>query len=293
MNKSKITLLATSLFLGILIFGVGKAEAASLYLNPIEKQVKLGEVFPIEVLLDAQEENINAMEVKVGASGGFLKLKDWSDGGSIINYWAEKPFVDESGILKFQGVVIDGFEGKGGKLLTLYYESLKPGRASVSMGTSTVVYLNDGKGTKAKLALTGAKINISKEKSKGNIISIIDITPPETLEAKISNSKDIFDGQWFLAFAANDNGSGMDYIEVKEGDSPWVRAESPYLLINQKLDQNILIKAVDKNGNERVETLNLEQYQLIRNIIYLVAFIIIVLAAWQILRRRKFKKGLA
>ena len=286
MNKFKITLLVTSLFLGILIFSAGKAEAASLYFNPIEKQVKLGEVFPIEVLLDAQEENINAVEVKVGASDG-LKLKDWSDGGSVINYWAEKPSVDGSGILKFQGVVLDGFKGKGGKLLTLNYESLKSGPATVSIEIFTTVYLNDGKGTKANLSFTGAKINVSKEKSSGNIVSIIDTTPPEIIEAKISKVKDVYDGQWFLAFSANDNGSGMDYIEIKEGDGAWIRAESPYLLINQNIDQDVLIKAVDKNGNSRIETLKLKQYQLMKISLYMIVIIVIVLAVWEIFRRRK------
>ena len=32
-------------------------------------------------------------------------------------------------------------------------------------------------------------------------------------------------------------------------------AESPYLLENQKLNKNIFVKAVDKNGNERIAIL--------------------------------------
>lgn len=298
---SKKTLFATGLFLGILIFAPKTAEAASLYFNPIEKQVAVGEVVQMEILLDAEQEDINAAEVKVSASDGFLKLKDWSDGGSLINYWAEKASVDKTGILKFQGVIIGGFKGKGGKLLTLYYEALKPGQASVSIETFTTVYLNDGKGTKANLTFTGATITIGKEETaeeitpmidtvppeKGKIVSIIDTAPPETLETQISRSKDIYDGQWFLAFSASDSGSGMDYFEIKEGDGDWIRAESPYLLINQKIAQDIFIKAVDKNGNSRIETLKFKQYQPIKKIVYALAALLIALAFWQILRKRK------
>lgn len=301
MKKFKIPLFVTSLFLGILIVSADKADAANLYFNPNEKQVAVGDVVQMEILLDAEQDDINAAEVKVSASGEFLKLKDWSDGGSLINYWAEKASVDKTGILKFQGVIIGGFKGKGGKLLTLYYEALKPGKASVSIETFTTVYLNDGLGTKANLTFTGAMITIGKEETaeevtpmidivppeKRKIISIIDTVPPETVEAELSRSKDFFDGQWFLAFSASDSGSGMDYFEVKEGDGDWIRAESPYLLINQKTDHDIFIKAVDKNGNSKIITLKFRQYELVKTILSVLAALLIVVAVLWILRKRK------
>ena len=42
---------------------------------------------------------------------------------------------------------------------------------------------------------------------------------------------------------------------AKEAKRKCAPAESPYLLKNQKLNKNIFIKAVDKNGNERVAVL--------------------------------------
>lgn len=285
----KITILVIISFLGIVILGAGSAKAASLYFNPNQKEAKLGEVFPLEILLDSEGQDLNAVEVKVGAPSDLLKLKDWSDGGSIINYWAVRPAIDESGNLTFQGGVVGGFKGKDGKLLTLYYETLKPGKASVNIGVFTTVYLNDGKGTKANLAFSGSAVNVAAQKAEGAAPSIIDTTPPETLEAQISSAKDIFDGQYFLVFAAKDNGSGLDYIEIKEGDEPWAKAESPYLLKNQKLDKDIMIKAVDKNGNARIETLNLKRYQLIKKGAYAAVIIIIALAIWQIFRKKKPK----
>jgi hypothetical protein len=260
-----------------------------LYLNPSQKDAQLGEVFPIEILLDAQNKDINAVEMKVGADSEYLRLKDFSDGGSIMNYWAEKPKVDEEGALSFQGAILGGFKGGDGKLLTLYYETLKPGKTAINIQVFTTVYLNDGKGTKANLEFNGTAVNISSEQFKGLMPSIVDTTPPETLEAKISRASDIFDGQYFLVFSAKDEGSGLDYIEIKEGDEEWVRTDSPYLLKNQKLNQNILIKAVDKNGNARIETLNLKQYQLIKKIVYGVVIVIIILAIWQIFRKKKPK----
>jgi len=264
-----------------------KTEAALLYFNPNQKEAALGEIFPIEVLLDAEGQNLNAVEVKVGTQDDKLKLKDWSDGGSIINYWAVRPVIDESGNLMFQGGIVGGFKGKDGKLLTLYYETLEPGTTSISLQAFSAAYLNDGKGTKANLKFNNAAINVSSTPTEKAPVSIIDTTPPETLEVQISSSKDVYDGQYFIVFAAQDNDSGLDYIEIKEGDEPWARAESPYLLKNQKLNKDILIKAVDKNGNTRIETLKLKQYQLIKKGIYAVVLILIALAIWQILKKRK------
>ena len=48
-------------------------------------------------------------------------------------------------------------------------------------------------------------------------------------------------------------GLGIARYEVCEGSKrKCALAESPYLLKNQKLNKNIFIKAVDKNGNERI-----------------------------------------
>ena len=293
-QKYKAIILALSFLTGLIIFSDTKVEAATLRFNESKKDVAIGEVFPLEILLGADNKDLNAVNIKISVQNNNLKLKDWSDGGSIINYWAEKPRVDEAGNLEFQGVMLGGFSSQDGKVLTLYYEALKTGGVTINFESPTAVYLNDGKGTKDSLSYTGAVINVGSEIFSGTSnISGSDVTIPETLEAQISRSKDVFDGKYFLVFAAEDKESGIDYVEIKEGDEPWVRAESPYLLKNQKLDKDILVKAVDKSGNSRTETLKLRQYQTIKNTIYLAVLIVIVLVLWQVLRRRKLKMGLA
>jgi hypothetical protein len=46
--------------------------------------------------------------------------------------------------------------------------------------------------------------------------------------------------------------SGIDHFEVKEGKKDFKKAESPYLLEDQELKSKILVKAVDKAGNEKI-----------------------------------------
>jgi len=82
--------------------------------------------------------------------------------------------------------------------------------------------------------------------------AMIDSTPPEDFKPEIGRDPAIFEGKYFLSFATIDATSGVDYFEVKEGKRDFKRAESPYLLEDQSLESKILVKAVDKAGNERI-----------------------------------------
>ena len=98
--------------------------------------------------------------------------------------------------------------------------------------------------------------------------SLRDTQPPDAFQPIVSQSPDLFDGKLFLVFAAQDKQSGVLYYEVQEAKArtpfgrlfaaargEWVRAESPYLLSDQKLESVISVKAVDRAGNTQVEIL--------------------------------------
>ncbi|MDP2812067.1 MAG: hypothetical protein Q8O32_00015, partial [bacterium] len=51
--------------------------------------------------------------------------------------------------------------------------------------------------------------------------------------------------------STQDKGTGIDHYEVKEGYRLSVEAKSPYVLKNQNLDKEIVVKAIDRAGNER------------------------------------------
>src|SRR5207247_2300689 len=106
-----------------------------------------------------------------------------------------------------------------------------------------------------------------------------DTVPPEPFEPQISRNPNIFNGKYFLSFAAQDKGSGIDHYEVCEDigyriqdlgkiiarflniksyslNSCFVTAESPYQLQDQTLKSVIFVKAIDKAGNERIVKVN-------------------------------------
>ena len=101
---------------------------------------------------------------------------------------------------------------------------------------------NDGSGMGVPVKLSLSPVGLK-----------VDTESPEDFNLTVANDPSVFDGRYFLVFAAQDKGSGVDHYEVKEGR--WGRfrkAESPYFLTHQNLNRDVYVKAVDKAGNERV-----------------------------------------
>ena len=93
--------------------------------------------------------------------------------------------------------------------------------------------------------------------------AMIDSTSPENFKAEIGRDPSIFEGKYFLSFITIDEISGIDYYEILEADkrgfkrgttrkAEWKKGDSPYLLEDQSLQSKILVKAVDKAGNEKI-----------------------------------------
>ena len=124
------------------------------------------------------------------------------------------------------------------------------------------------------------------------ILGMEDEESPETFQPEIAQDPAIFNGKWFLVFATQDKGSGIDYYETKETRSKklgtwitrWKVVGSPHVLRDQELRSHIIIKAVDKDGNERIEALapqnplawyeNYENWSIIIIIGFAIAYVI-------------------
>ncbi len=78
-----------------------------------------------------------------------------------------------------------------------------------------------------------------------------DSEPPYSFEPILTQIPEIAGDNYLLIFSTQDEESGIDHYEIQEEGEPFVVAESPYVLKNQDLDQEITIKAIDQNGNER------------------------------------------
>ncbi len=245
-----------------------RVNAAQLNLTSQTQEIGVSQQFQADLMLDAENEDINAIEGKVIFPATLLELKEIRDGDSIISFWVEKPNQKEAGEIKFSGIVPGGFRGvlgpywqryKPGKVFSLIFTAKKEGEGAIEIH-GVKVLLNNGEGMPVDLKISNFQFLISKQvpSSKFQVPSSKDTDPPELFTPEVSRDLNIFNGRWFLVFAAQDKVSGIDHYEIQEtrkkepDKNKWNVVESPALLKDQSRSSYIFVKAIDRAGNERV-----------------------------------------
>lgn len=292
------------------------AGAASFSVKP--QDLAAGKETAVVLSVDTEEQEINAVELRLKFSPDEFLIKGISDGNSIINLWIEKPKFSNppaggqgKGEISFSGIIPGGFEGKDAELAKIVAVPKKPSEASFEISEAKVL-LNDGDGTEAKLNLSNLKFNVAEANLQPEAgLPAKDTEPPESFAPQIARDPNIFGGKYFLAFAAQDKGAGIDHyeiLEVRQGygienyfpftkyfrNESWVTAESPYFLADQKLQSRIYVKAVDKAGNARIAEVSpanprawYENYLICAIIISVALIIIAGYIIWRTLWRKE------
>ena len=251
---------------------------AVLYLDPKEGEYGLGDHFGIKIRIDPEGECINTISVDLSFPNDILIFEGADFGDSIVTIWVERPSsldtkkINETGKISLSGGIPGGYCGRipGDPGMTnvigeirFFVPSMVVGEATektaeIKILNTSQVFLNDGRGTLARLTLQDSKIKILPTSGKGlnewREKLLNDTTPPEPFEIQIQRDPAIFDGKYFIVFYTTDKETGVDYYMVKEGEREWKIAKSPYLLENQSLDEEVKVKAVDRAGNETVAT---------------------------------------
>jgi hypothetical protein len=129
-----------------------------------------------------------------------------------------------------------------------------------------------------------------KEWSKRVIFrAMVDSTVPEEFKSEIGQDPSVFEGKYFLSFSTTDKLSGIDHYEVREGKKDFKIAKSPYVLEDQNLRGKIIVKAIDKAGNEQISEIIPPSKPFPYYI--LVFGLIILLIFWWIIRRLRSKRN--
>ena len=176
-------------------------------------------------------------------------------------------------------------------MLSVVFKPIKSGGVTVATNQETIL-LNDGNGTEAKVTKAPLALTVSEKSSVLPFIPPVDNVPPEDFKPEISSDGNLFDGKWFLVFVAQDKGVGIDRYEVREGSfGDFEIAQSPYLLKNQKLNQDIFVKAQDKSGNTRVVMVPAQNPPLwYKNYLVFVILIIIGMIIGFIVDKKRFQR---
>lgn len=279
-------------FFGLITFAV-PVFGAKLYLEPNQDQYYLDDSFIVEIKIDTEGEEINTVKVSLAFPQDVLEIKDFSKGSSILTLWVEEPiFSNQNGVIDFTGGIPGGYRGKDGLLGKIILKAKSGGEANIQIKENSQVLLNDGFGTPTKLNISKGiftvlpeKLEVPTDEWKEELKK--DSIPPEPFEIKISQNSTVFEGRYFLVFSTIDKQTGIDHYEIKEGGNEYKLGESPYLLEDQNLKSQILVKAVDKTGNERMA--EIIPYSPQKSFLYLIITIILILViiSWFIVKRKK------
>jgi hypothetical protein len=291
--------LAIILLFGAAIIGVRPVLAAEMFFGSQALQFDQGNIVEIGVLVNSQNESINALEGQIAYPTDYLTLKSVEIGNSVINLWLQSP-VDNNGTIDYSGIIPGGYRGDQGYLFSLIFVARKAGKATLSSQLEKIL-LNDGQGTAAKVTRAPLILKISNQLNPQKYIAPVDQQPPEVFTPLLSRDSNLFGGQYFLAFTTQDKSSGIKgYVIAEQRGKPigdysqlaWSPATSPYQLKDQGLHNNIYIKAIDQAGNERVAVFlaprPLAWYQNLWLWIGLAALIlIVVIIIYSFLKQRK------
>ena len=199
--------------------------------------------FQIEV--DTGRENVNAVEGTLVLPVG-TKVKSIYTGRSAILIWVKEPLFDEaSRSIIFAGLSPGGFSGKQ-PLFAVEVET----NLSGALWKETVAYKNDGEGSPVNANFSFSETNMTEDEA-----------PPEPFSLEVAHSPELFDGQYFASFAAQDKITGVQRYEYRttwlltpDPDEEWTRVQSPLILSGIESFQRIHVRAVDHVGNFRLQS---------------------------------------
>lgn len=241
------------ILLSLVLFSI-KASAATVFISA-PKSLGINQEAMISVMINTEKATVNAVSTTLNIPSE-LEVSKIYDGNSILVAFVEQPKVNtENNTIHFSGITPGGFNGVY-QLISFVIKAKKAGNYSIT-AKEIQVLKNDGSGTAIKSIFEDFPITISKTQSS-ETITFVDKIVPENFTPTISNNVDIYDGAYFLSFVTQDKGVGIDHYEYQStwvlspNNTDWVPAISPLKLSKLDIYKNIYIKAIDREGNERV-----------------------------------------
>jgi hypothetical protein len=236
-------------------------DAAVVQLTAPES-INISTPFSVEVFLDTEGENINAIEGTILLPEGF-SVSEVRYQGSVVSLWLSAPAMRVPGTVDFAGVMPGGYQATPertgrGNLFTLVLSARQPGTSRLSLGAETSVYANEG--TRIPASKGNATIQILNSGAPTPEALGRDVYSPEPFTPVVVSGEPYgIDGR-VLVFATQDKDSGVMKYEVgssyfkflPEALVSWIFAESPYVISKDREGMYLFVRAYDTAGNVRV-----------------------------------------
>jgi hypothetical protein len=149
-------------FIGFFI-NINTILAAEINFSPTNGKYHVGDTIKIKVVI-ASDKSVNAVSSNISFPFDILSLTSLSKSSSLINLWAQEPtFSNNNGSVSFEGVILNGYTGNNGNIITLVFKAKRVGVANLNFKNASIL-ANDGNGTDLFSGkLTTATLNIEKE----------------------------------------------------------------------------------------------------------------------------------
>jgi hypothetical protein len=219
-------------FIAFLFFYTQTVFAASLSLVPQSGNVNVGDNIRVRVVLVSSDKPANAVSGSVTFPTDLLTLNSISKTDSIVTVWPVEPsYSNTTGTINLDGVILSGYQGSNGSVLTLFFRAKAPGSANVKFNNAQVL-AHDGQGTPILGSTGQATFNISaltpkvpievpKVEPKVDSKPVVTSKTP-TLEIEEIKKKDSFDphSRFFITSTLKNPNSAYK-IEIDNIDYVW------------------------------------------------------------------------
>jgi hypothetical protein len=148
------------------------------------------------------------------------------------------------------------------------------GETAIHILPTSQVLLSDGRGTPTSLIIRDALFMLASSTGTTTLNEWIkelstDTVSPEQFSIDIYRDTRTASGKYFAVFQTTDKQSGIDHYEIMERDrdrpeytrgtrekAVWRSGASPFILADQDLKSEIIVKAIDNAGNTQIASLS-------------------------------------
>ncbi len=152
----------------IIYFGfLNIAFAASLNLTPNTGSYNVGDTVTIRMTVSSSS-SINAVSANIKYNKDVLSLSSVSKSGTVISLWAQEPDFRVPGTVSLEGVMLSGYTGNSGTIVTLVFKAKSVGTAEIKFNSASVL-ANDGEGTNILNNFSSSAITVNSKTENINI----------------------------------------------------------------------------------------------------------------------------
>jgi hypothetical protein len=175
-------------------------HAAELSLVSSAGNVTVGDNVKIRIIMSSPDQPANAVSGIVTFPKDLLTLNSISKSDSIVNVWPVEPsYSNANGTANLDGVILSGYKGKNGIILTLFFRAKATGTANVKFTTASIL-AHDGAGTLILNATNQATFDINDADVKPTpapavpkqVVGKVEVGTP-SIEIEELKKKDEFD----------------------------------------------------------------------------------------------------